>query len=89
MTEYFYYKRTDEYTPILQREKTGCFDVVMVHSAVLISLKYRRSDILTYNPENIKDYEGPYDDIIVFALNANRNGIFIKISSVLRNLLFL
>ncbi|XP_014366486.2 glycosyltransferase 25 family member [Papilio machaon] len=79
MTEYYYYKRTDDYTPIYQRERIGCFDVPMVHSAVLISLRYRRSDILTYNPDNIRDYEGPYDDIIVFALNANRNGVPLKV----------
>ncbi|XP_068617577.1 glycosyltransferase 25 family member [Battus philenor] len=79
MTDQFYYQRADDYKPILNREKTGCFDVPMVHTAVLISLRHQKSDLLSYNPLIIKDYSGPTDDIIVFALNAKNNGITLSI----------
>ena len=72
MTENYYYKRTDEYLPILNRENiTGCFSVPMVHSAVLIDLRKEASDLLTYESENCPSYNGPRDDIITFALCAN------------------
>lgn len=75
MTENYYYKRTDDYKPILNRKKTGCFDVPMVHSAVLISMRYDVSDKLTYYPSKITNYDGPEDDIIAFALNSKALGI--------------
>lgn len=74
MTENYYYKRTDDYKPILNRKKTGCFDVPMVHSAVLISMRYDVSDKLTYYPSKITNYDGPEDDIIAFALNSKALG---------------
>ncbi|CAK1588530.1 unnamed protein product [Parnassius mnemosyne] len=79
MTDQYYYKRTEDYKPIVNREKIGCFEVPMVHTAVLISLKHQASDLLTYNPKNIKNYNGPIDDIIAFALNAKNNGISLNI----------
>ncbi|KOB73580.1 Glycosyltransferase 25 family member [Operophtera brumata] len=39
MTEDYYYRRTDNYEEIIRRKEIGCFDVPMVHSAVLISLR--------------------------------------------------
>ncbi|XP_022122338.2 glycosyltransferase 25 family member [Pieris rapae] len=75
MDEFYYYKRTEEYRPILKRKEIGCFKVPMVHSAVLINLKSKDSDLLTYVPRNIKDYDGPEDDIIAFAVGARKNGI--------------
>lgn len=79
MTENYYYKRTEDYTPILNREKINCFDVPMVHSAVLISLKEIASDKLTYDPDKISGYDGPEDDIIAFAINAKKHGLPLKI----------
>ncbi|XP_058805518.1 glycosyltransferase 25 family member [Phymastichus coffea] len=75
MSSDFYYKRTDDYEPILTREKIGCFSVPMVHSAVLIDLKRTVSDSLTYDSENLSLYNGPRDDIITFALGANISGV--------------
>lgn len=72
MADNYYYKRTDDYTPILNREKIGCFNVPMVHTAVLISLKHTITDEFTYNPKMITEYDGPEDDIIAFAINAKK-----------------
>ncbi|CAH0745873.1 unnamed protein product [Diatraea saccharalis] len=75
MTDNYYYKRTDDYKPIRNREKLGCFAVPMVHTAVLINLQRKNSDLLTYEPSKIRDYNGPDDDIIAFAINAKNNEI--------------
>ncbi|KAL4717672.1 hypothetical protein ACJJTC_000821 [Scirpophaga incertulas] len=75
MTEYYYYKRTDNYMPMLNRENIDCFKVAMVHTAVLMDMRMRHSDHYTYIPENIPKYIGPEDDIIAFAVNANKLGI--------------
>nr|CAD7457393.1 unnamed protein product [Timema tahoe] len=75
MTEEYYYHRTDDYKPILNREQVGCFHVPMVHSSVLVDLRRFASEGLTFVPSNIPDYKGPHDDIITFALSANRSGI--------------
>lgn len=75
MTEQGYYKRTDEYLPILEREKIGCFEVPMVHSVVLIDLHKKKSQHLTFDPKKIPDYNGPTDDIIIFAHSAKISGI--------------
>ena len=75
MTEDYYYMRTDDYKPVLYREKRGCFVVPMIHSCVLIYLRHSESDLLTYVPENLKDSDGPHDDIITFAISANRSSI--------------
>ena len=70
MSESFYYERREEYKKILNRKKVGCHQVPMVHTAVLVDLRQEESDLLTFLPENIEDYPGPRDDIIVFALSA-------------------
>lgn len=74
-TEDYYYLRTDGYKPILYREETGCFQVPMVHTCVLINLNTVDSDRLTYRPENVAQYGGPHDDIITFAISANKSDI--------------
>lgn len=75
MTSEYYYLRTEDYKPILNKERTGCFVVPMVHSCVLIDLRIKNSDLLTYNPEKLIDYDGPHDDIITFALSANHSDL--------------
>ncbi|KAH7977462.1 hypothetical protein HPB49_001746 [Dermacentor silvarum] len=70
MNEKGYYERTDEYMPILEKEKVGVFPVVMVHSATLINLNHADSRKLTYHPEKLEGYTGPIDDVITFAHSA-------------------
>ncbi|XP_041986273.1 glycosyltransferase 25 family member isoform X2 [Aricia agestis] len=79
MTDSYYYKRTDDYKPILERKNIGCHEVPMVHTAVLISMRDTTSDLLTYVPQKIDNYDGPEDDIIAFAMNAKYHGIPLKI----------
>lgn len=74
MTEDFYYTRTDDYKPILKGERKGCFDVPMVHSAVLVNLRRVESDKMTFKGSKVPDYKGPTDDIITFAVTANMSG---------------
>lgn len=74
MTNDYYYQRTFNYEEIIHRKEVGCFDVPMVHSAVLISLRYKNSNLLTYDPEKVKNYDGPVDDIIAFAVSAKKLG---------------
>lgn len=75
MTEEYYYTRTEDYEPILNRKRSGCFAVPMVHSAVLINLRASQSDSLSFSPKKVEGYSGPHDDIITFALSANLSGI--------------
>lgn len=77
MSSDYYYKRTDEYKKIRNYEMVGEYPVPMVHSAVLIDLKRISSDVLTFNKTRLnsyhdrKTYNGPIDDIIIFAISAN------------------
>ncbi|EZA57456.1 Glycosyltransferase 25 family member [Ooceraea biroi] len=75
MTAEHYYVRTDLYEPILFREKTGCHHVPMVHTAVLVDLRTRESDLLSYRADKLNAYDGPQDDIITFAVGANKSGV--------------
>ncbi|CAG9830491.1 unnamed protein product [Diabrotica balteata] len=84
MTDDYYYQRTEEYTPVLHRENQGCFTVPMVHSCVLIDLRRRESDYLTYVPSKIDKFDGPNDDIIAFAISANRSAITLNICNELK-----
>ena len=77
--ETFYYKRTDDYKKILHRKQIGCFQVPMIHTAVLINMRMTESDILTYLPDNVDNYPGPQDDIIVFALSATLQSLSLHI----------
>lgn len=79
MTENYYYLRTDEYIPILERKKRGCYAVPMVHSSVLVNLRKEESQALTFLPKSVKSYDGPQDDIIVFALSARFSGVQLHI----------
>lgn len=47
----------------------------MVHSTFLIDLRLETSVHLTFVPKNVPDYQGPVDDIIAFAVSAERNSI--------------
>lgn len=75
MTHDYYYQRTDGYTAILNREEKGCFNLPMIHSCVLIDLRTKASNNLSYNPKKIQNYDGPDDDIIAFAISANKSEI--------------
>uniref|UniRef100_A0A2A4JRR4 Glycosyl transferase family 25 domain-containing protein n=1 Tax=Heliothis virescens TaxID=7102 RepID=A0A2A4JRR4_HELVI len=79
MTDNYYYQRTDDYKPIQRMEKQGCFEVPMVHTAVLVSLRSAVSDRLTYSPDKIPYYDGPQDDIIAFAVNAKKYDVTLHI----------
>lgn len=81
MTDEYYYQRTEEYKPILDRDNIGCFEVPMVHTCVLINLRKYESDLLTYVPSkvNFKGAKIPNDDIIAFALGAKSNNISLNI----------
>ncbi|XP_031358217.1 glycosyltransferase 25 family member-like, partial [Photinus pyralis] len=79
MSSDYYYNRSDDYEPILYRQKEGCFIVPMVHSSVLINLMKEESDHLTYDPGKVPNYDGPVDDIIVFALSANKSGVSLNV----------
>ncbi|KAL7025625.1 hypothetical protein ACKWTF_013567 [Chironomus riparius] len=76
MSSDYYYRRTDDYKKIRNHELVGEHIVPMVHSAVLIDLKRTRSDFLTFNATNLnnfysdKFFDGPIDDIIIFAISA-------------------
>lgn len=74
MTDTFYYKRTEEYRQILERKSLGCHSVPMVHTCVLIDLRWEESDLLAYSPVKVPDYPGPEDDMIVLALSARLSG---------------
>jgi collagen beta-1,O-galactosyltransferase len=78
MSDSYYYLRTPEYMPILERkkDKRGCFDVPMVHSSVLVNVNKMRADRLTFDPAKVKNFKNlPKDDIIAFALSAKSAGI--------------
>ncbi len=49
MSREFYYQRTDEYREIYNFVKQGDFPVPMIHSAVLIDLRYVSTDYLRFN----------------------------------------
>lgn len=77
MSADYYYKRTEDYKKIRNYEMVGEHVVPMVHSAVLIDLKRISSDLLTFNKTKLnsyhdrKNYNGPIDDIIIFAISAS------------------
>lgn len=99
MTPDYYYMRTDEYKEIYNVRKLGIFQVPMIHSAVLINLKYLGSKYLTFDRDSLRKlqevnldnmsslgeqcrlYDGPLDDIIVFAISANCSKIPLFISN--------
>ena len=78
----YYYRRTDEYKPIRDREKKGCYRVILVHSCFLVDLRQAEALHLTFKPENIRGYNGPNDDLITFAISGFWNGIIYLIIAV-------
>ncbi|XP_020906140.1 procollagen galactosyltransferase 1-A-like, partial [Exaiptasia diaphana] len=64
-----YYKRTDDYFPVLNRETTGCFDFPMIHSTYLIDLRRNITNKLVYYPPP-DSYRGEIDDVLIFAYSA-------------------
>lgn len=90
MTPEYYYQRTDSYKSIYNFDQPGQYDVPMVHSAVLINLKDKRTDTLTFNKTIMGERFAlsdvdlsliPVDDIIIFALSANYSQISLQISN--------
>ncbi|KAM7543262.1 hypothetical protein Aperf_G00000013533 [Anoplocephala perfoliata] len=74
MNEDGYYKRSHDYFALKHRHKVGVYPVAMVHTAVLINLQHTRKHRLAFDPPPA-GYNGPNDDIIVFARNAQAMGI--------------
>jgi len=79
MGDDFYYKRTEAYKPIRNREDLGCHRVILVHSCFLIDLRQSESLFLTFEPKRINGYNGPSDDIITLAISAfwNNVGVYV------------
>ncbi|KAL5012579.1 hypothetical protein ScPMuIL_011130 [Solemya velum] len=73
-----YYQRKPEYFPVVNRETLGSFPVPMVHSAVLMDLRYKITEKLAYDPPP-KNYRGPIDDIIIFAHSIKSEGLVMHI----------
>ena len=69
-----YYVRTNLYLPTKKWQRNGTFAVPMVHSTHLIDLRLKMTSVLKYSPSP-EDYDGPIDDIIVFAHSARTNGV--------------
>ncbi|XP_017043782.1 glycosyltransferase 25 family member [Drosophila ficusphila] len=84
MTEDYYYRRTDEYKEIYHVKKQGSFPVPMIHTAVLVNINHKATRNLTFDKNKLVElqtsrgqeplYDGPVDDIIVFAISANSSG---------------
>lgn len=81
MSSEFYYQRTDEYKEIYNFVKRGDYPVPMIHSAVLIDLRYVSTDYLTFNRTILHEQlvllnkpaintEVPVDDIIILSVSA-------------------
>jgi collagen beta-1,O-galactosyltransferase len=69
-----YYKRTPLYIPTLGRERKGCFPVPMIYGTVLIDLRLEASIHLSYEKLPL-GYQGPDDDMLVFAASAKAAGL--------------
>lgn len=89
MTENYYYDSTDEYNLIVKHEDIGVHAVPLVHSAVLIDVNLADLGALTFDKKYLQNklkkknqtYDGPYDDIITFAVSANLSGIPMYVSN--------
>ncbi|XP_049629984.1 inactive glycosyltransferase 25 family member 3 [Suncus etruscus] len=69
-----YYRRTSEYFPTKNRQRRGCFQVPMVHSTFLVSLRAEGAAQLAFYPPH-PNYTWPFDDIIVFAYACQAAGV--------------
>lgn len=70
----YYYIRSDDYQDLIHWKKTGCFQVPLIHSAVLMNIK--KKDIPEFRPLNDTI---PEDDVIQFATSAESKGISMEI----------
>ena len=65
-----YYKRTDDYVPILERQNIGRFQVPMIYSFVFINLRNAIARSLKLRHDDLNEEAKnkiPFDDLIVFA----------------------
>ncbi|OCT57947.1 procollagen galactosyltransferase 1 isoform X1 [Xenopus laevis] len=69
-----FYRRTPDYYPTRNRQRSGCFPVPMVHSTFLIDLQKEESHGLAFYPPHPK-YTWTFDDIIVFAYSCLAAGV--------------
>ena len=82
-----YYKRTDDYVPILERQQIGRFQVPMVHSLVFINLRSEKARQLKFRfkdleaDRSIQLSQTPFDDIIVFAKSARSLGLAMHVDN--------
>ncbi|CAG0897714.1 unnamed protein product [Darwinula stevensoni] len=75
MADDFTEKPSEETEKIRDQETTGVFQVDVVRNFVLVNLRRRSSEELTFDPEGISEYDGPYDGDIAFAVSAARNQV--------------
>lgn len=75
ITDKGYYKRTDDYLPILERQRIGEFAVPMIHSCIFINLKHKKSINLTFDSRKMAEELTPFDDIIAFAKSAQKSNV--------------
>ncbi|XP_033127179.1 procollagen galactosyltransferase 2-like isoform X2 [Anneissia japonica] len=68
--EYGYYRRTPEYSEILERNISGIFQVPMIHSTYMVDLQRQVSLDLQYTPS--PEYDGDLDDMLIFAYSARK-----------------
>ncbi|XP_069121239.1 procollagen galactosyltransferase 1-like isoform X1 [Argopecten irradians] len=78
MTDSGYYERSDDYFDMVHREIIGCLQVPMVHSALLINLRHLQTGQIAYYPAP-ENYDGPYDDIIIFAYSVKAAGLYMYV----------
>ncbi|XP_064395609.1 procollagen galactosyltransferase 1-like isoform X2 [Halichondria panicea] len=64
-----YYKRTPDYIPILQGTQVGCIPVPVVHSALLVDLRWAGSERLQHWPA-LDGFTGPMDEVTHLAYSA-------------------
>ncbi|KAG8448003.1 hypothetical protein GDO86_015197 [Hymenochirus boettgeri] len=69
-----FYRRTPDYFPTRNRQRTGCFPVPMVHSTFLINLQKEEIQRLVFYPPH-PNYTWTFDDIIVFAYACKAAGV--------------
>uniref|UniRef100_A0A8C5PP07 Cerebral endothelial cell adhesion molecule n=1 Tax=Leptobrachium leishanense TaxID=445787 RepID=A0A8C5PP07_9ANUR len=69
-----FYRRTPDYYPTRNRQRSGCFPVPMVHSTFLVDLRKEESQRLAFYPPHL-NYTWTFDDIIVFAHSCLAAGV--------------
>lgn len=74
MTPAGYYRRSKNYFDIQRRKTQGVIPVAMLHTAFLVNLRLTESQRLRYDPPP-KGYDGPVDDIIIFARSVQATGL--------------